>query len=108
MTRSLLMMVHRSVRCVRPWKIHDTWSMDFFRRSAKRNLIRLRRSRPNLDDAEGSRLPAMLRLPRPCACGVLLSVESSSEPPDRIEAVRKVAEAAAFLRRREPEVQLLI
>ena len=35
--------------------------------------------------------------------GVLLSLESSSEPPDRVEAVRKVAEAAAFLRRREPK-----
>jgi type VI secretion system protein ImpA len=38
----------------------------------------------------------------PVRVGVLLSVESSSEPPDRMEAVRKVAEAAAFLRRREP------
>ena len=34
--------------------------------------------------------------------GVLISLESSTEPPDRIEAIRKVAEAAAFLRRREP------
>jgi len=34
--------------------------------------------------------------------GVLISVESSSEPPDRMDAIRKVAEAAAFLRRREP------
>jgi len=34
--------------------------------------------------------------------GVLISVENSSEPPDRVEAIRKVAEAAAFLRRREP------
>jgi type VI secretion system protein ImpA len=39
----------------------------------------------------------------PMRVGVLLSVETSSEPPDRIEAVRKVAEAAAFLRRREPK-----
>ena len=39
----------------------------------------------------------------PVRVGVLLSVETSSEPPDRIEAVRKVAEAAAFLRRREPK-----
>jgi type VI secretion system protein ImpA len=39
----------------------------------------------------------------PVRVGVLLSVESSSEPPDRVEAVRKVAEAAAFLRRREPK-----
>jgi type VI secretion system protein ImpA len=38
----------------------------------------------------------------PVRVGVLLSVETSSEPPDRLEAVRKIAEAAAFLRRREP------
>jgi len=34
--------------------------------------------------------------------GVLISLEGSTEPPDRIDAIRKVAEAAAFLRRREP------
>jgi len=38
----------------------------------------------------------------PVRTGVLISVETSSEPPDRLGAVRKVAEAAAFLRRREP------
>ena len=38
----------------------------------------------------------------PVRTGVLISVETSSEPPDRLEAVRKIAEAAAFLRRREP------
>ncbi|MFZ0417428.1 MAG: type VI secretion system protein TssA [Candidatus Sulfotelmatobacter sp.] len=38
----------------------------------------------------------------PLRVGVLLSVETSSEPPDRMDAVRKIAEAAAFLRRREP------
>lgn len=38
----------------------------------------------------------------PTRTGVLISVESSSEPPDRVDAIRKVAEAAAFLRRREP------
>jgi type VI secretion system protein ImpA len=35
--------------------------------------------------------------------GVVISLEGSSEPADRIEAIRKVAEAAAFLRRREPQ-----
>lgn len=35
--------------------------------------------------------------------GVLISLDGSSEPSDRLEAVRKVAEAAAFLRRREPK-----
>ena len=39
----------------------------------------------------------------PVRVGVLISVETSSEPPDRIEAIRKIAEAAAFLRRREPK-----
>jgi type VI secretion system protein ImpA len=34
--------------------------------------------------------------------GVLISLDGSSEPPDRIDAIRKVAEAAAFLRQREP------
>lgn len=38
----------------------------------------------------------------PVRTGVLISLENSSEPPDRIEAIRKVAEVAAFLRRREP------
>jgi type VI secretion system protein ImpA len=38
----------------------------------------------------------------PVRTGVLISVEGSSEPPDRVEAISKVAEAAAFLRRREP------
>jgi len=38
----------------------------------------------------------------PVRTGVLISVETSSEPPDRLDAIRKVAEAAAFLRRREP------
>lgn len=39
----------------------------------------------------------------PVRTGVLLSVETSSEPPDRLAAVRKIAEAAAFLRQREPQ-----
>lgn len=38
----------------------------------------------------------------PVRTGVLISVETSSEPPDRVDAIRKVAEAAAYLRRREP------
>jgi len=38
----------------------------------------------------------------PARTGVLISVEASSEPPDRLEAIRKIAETAAFLRRREP------
>jgi len=38
----------------------------------------------------------------PIGTGVLISLETSSESPDRVDAIRKVAEAAAFLRRREP------
>jgi type VI secretion system protein ImpA len=39
----------------------------------------------------------------PVRIGVLISVESSSEPADRVETIKKIAEAAAFLRRREPQ-----
>jgi type VI secretion system protein ImpA len=39
----------------------------------------------------------------PVRTGVVFSVETSSEPADRLDAIRKVAEAAAFLRRREPK-----
>ncbi len=52
------------------------------------------------DAAPGA--PAELAAAGPVRSGVVFSVETSSEPPDRLEAVRKVAEAAAFLRRREP------
>jgi type VI secretion system protein ImpA len=38
----------------------------------------------------------------PVRAGLVISLETSSEPADRVEAVRKIAEAAAFLRRREP------
>lgn len=34
--------------------------------------------------------------------GLVISIDTSSEPPERIDAVKKIAEAAAFLRRREP------
>ena len=39
----------------------------------------------------------------PVQTGVLISVEGSSEPADRMETIKKIAEAAAFLRRREPQ-----
>jgi type VI secretion system protein ImpA len=38
----------------------------------------------------------------PVRTGVLISIENSSEPAERMDAIRKVAEAAAFLRRLEP------
>jgi len=39
----------------------------------------------------------------PTRTRLVISIENSSEPADRMDAVRKVAEAAAFLRRREPK-----
>jgi len=39
----------------------------------------------------------------PVRTGVLISVDGSSEPADRVDAIKKVAEAAAYLRRREPQ-----
>ena len=39
----------------------------------------------------------------PVRAGVFISLDTSSEPADRVDAIRKVAEAAAYLRRREPE-----
>jgi len=38
----------------------------------------------------------------PIRAGLTISLDGSSEPADRVEAVRKIADAAAFLRRREP------
>jgi type VI secretion system protein ImpA len=39
----------------------------------------------------------------PVRTGVLISIENSSEPPERMDAVKKIAEAAAYLRRLEPQ-----
>ena len=39
----------------------------------------------------------------PVRTGVLISVDGSSEPADRVDAIKKVAEAAAYLRRREQQ-----
>jgi type VI secretion system protein ImpA len=39
----------------------------------------------------------------PVRSGVLISIENSSEPPERMDAVKKIAEAAAYLRRLEPQ-----
>lgn len=52
--------------------------------------------------AEGAGAVAGPAVAGPVGTGVLISIETSSEPADRLEAIRKVAEAAAFLRRREP------
>jgi type VI secretion system protein ImpA len=50
----------------------------------------------------GSEAEGQAEAAGPGRTGVLISVETSSEPPDRVDAIRKVADAAAFLRRREP------
>jgi len=39
----------------------------------------------------------------PVRAGVLISLDGSSEPADRLDAIKKIVEAAAFLRRREPQ-----
>jgi type VI secretion system protein ImpA len=54
------------------------------------------------DNAGGAEGDAATEAAGPVRTGVLISVETSSEPADRVDAIRKVAEAAAFLRRREP------
>lgn len=38
----------------------------------------------------------------PVRAGITISLDGTSEPADRVEAIRKIADAAAFLRRREP------
>lgn len=38
----------------------------------------------------------------PARTGLFISLETSSEPPDRVDAIRKIAEAATLLRAREP------
>jgi len=50
--------------------------------------------------AEGEAAPAGAG---PVRIGVLISVDGSSEPADRVDTIKKIAEAAAFLRRREPQ-----
>jgi len=47
--------------------------------------------------------PAAGTPPAPAGTGVFISVETSSEPADRMDAIRKIAEAAAYLRKREPQ-----
>jgi type VI secretion system protein ImpA len=57
---------------------------------------------PTAEGAAGAEGAGAAGSAGPMRTGVLISIESSSEPPDRLDAIRKVAEAAAFLRRREP------
>lgn len=39
----------------------------------------------------------------PVRSGVFITLDGSSEPSDRLETIKRVADAAAFLRRREPQ-----
>lgn len=57
---------------------------------------------PPTDNAAGGVEAGAARV-APVRTGVLISIENSSEPPERMDAVRKVAEAAAYLRRLEPQ-----
>ncbi len=54
---------------------------------------------PAADDS-GTLAPGLAVAPAPA--GVLFALETSSEPADRLDSIRRIAEAAAFLRRREP------
>jgi type VI secretion system protein ImpA len=54
------------------------------------------------ENAAGDQSEVAAESAGPARTGVLISLETSSEPPDRVDAIRKVAEAAAYLRRREP------
>lgn len=58
---------------------------------------------PTADAVAGADGETAGAAPSPVRAGVFISVETSSEPADRVDAVRKVAEAAAFLRMREPQ-----
>lgn len=58
---------------------------------------------PPTDNADGETAGASAAGQGPVRTGVLISIENSSEPPERLDAVRKIAEAAAYLRHLEPQ-----
>jgi len=58
---------------------------------------------PATEAAPGAEGEAAAAGSAPVRTGVLISVEGSSEPADRVDTIKKIAEAAAFLRRREPQ-----
>lgn len=55
------------------------------------------------EGAAGTELEGTAEAAGTARTGVVISLDTSSEPADRVDAIRKVAEAAAFLRRREPQ-----
>jgi len=58
---------------------------------------------PAAEGAPGAEGEGVTAASGPVRTGVLISFDGSSEPADRVDAIKKVAEAAAFLRRREPQ-----
>lgn len=58
---------------------------------------------PTAEAAPGAEGQQAGTVAAPVRAGVFISVETSSEPADRMDAIRKVAEAAAYLRKREPQ-----
>jgi type VI secretion system protein ImpA len=57
---------------------------------------------PAAEAAPGAEGEAAAAAAGPVRAGVLISLDGSSEPADRLDAIKKIVEAAAFLRRREP------
>ena len=57
---------------------------------------------PSAEAAPGADTEAAETAAAPVRPGVFISIETSSEAADRMPAIRKVAEAAAYLRKREP------
>jgi type VI secretion system protein ImpA len=58
---------------------------------------------PVAEAAPGAEGEAAIAGAGPVRAGVLISLDGSSEPADRLDAIKKIVEAAAFLRRREPQ-----
>jgi type VI secretion system protein ImpA len=58
---------------------------------------------PAAEGAPGAEGEGAAAAAGPVRTGVLISFDGSSEPADRVDAIKKVAEAASFLRRREPQ-----
>jgi type VI secretion system protein ImpA len=58
---------------------------------------------PAAEGAPGAEGEGAAAAAGPARTGVLISFDGSSEPADRVDAIKKVAEAASFLRRREPQ-----
>lgn len=58
---------------------------------------------PPTEAAAGGQAQAEAASASATSIGISISLDGSSEPADRVEAILKITEAAAFLRRREPK-----